>query len=143
MNAILITLVGNSSLLILYALAAPTLIGHLFGVKYLRFPQVFVIMAASEALAGFHGIVTALYVGLGRPQMETRSRLAALVAIIAGCLLIIPKHGAPGAAWVALIGISCGLTVYTVSLLARRRTRTGTERIPAVEETVTGLDSSF
>lgn len=143
LTAALISLIGNGGLLAAYALAAPALIGRLFGAKYLVSPGIFIIMAAATALAGFHDIVTALYVGGGMPQVETRSRLAALVVIVAGCELLIPKYGAPGAAWVALGGIASGLFVYGISLAARSRTRTATQQIPAAEETVTELESSF
>jgi O-antigen/teichoic acid export membrane protein len=111
-NALGLTMLSSIVLIVVYYFFAPWLVERLFGRSYLIFPEIFVLMAGVTTLAGAHSVITSVYVGKGRAQEETKSRLVALVATFVGCWLLIPAHGIMGAVWANLLGVVCSLMVY-------------------------------
>ena len=63
-------------------------------------------------LYGVHGLITAVFVGSGKPQIETASRIVELIAIFIGCWFLIPGLGALGAAIALLVGKVLALLAY-------------------------------
>jgi O-antigen/teichoic acid export membrane protein len=107
-----LVLVFSITLVLIYYFFAPWFIGAVFGSEYLIFPKVFVLMALAETFAGAHTILTTAYVGRGRAEEETKSRLVALLATFVGCWLLIPSYGVIGAVWARLFGAVSSLIVY-------------------------------
>lgn len=110
----------NIVLVVLYYFFAPQLIEAVFGSSYLIFPEIFVLMAISETIAGAHTILTSAYVGRGRAQIETKSRLVAVAATFVSCWLLIPSYGVVGAVLAKMIGATCSLVVYGYVYLKER-----------------------
>lgn len=111
-NALVLALSSNFLLVVAYYFFAPWLVETLFGRNYLVYPEVFVLTAIVAALGGAHTIITSVYVGKGRAQEETKSRLIALLVTLVSCWLLIPTYGVIGAAWANLFGAVCSLMVY-------------------------------
>ena len=102
----------NIALIVFYYFFAAWLVETVFGSGYLIYPQVFVLMAIAETFAGAHTIITTAYVGRGRAQEETKSRVAAVLATIVFCWFLIPSYGVIGAVLAKLIGAISSLIVY-------------------------------
>jgi len=111
-NALGLTMLSSIVLIIAYYFFAPWLVERLFGREYLIFPGIFVLMAGVSTLGGVHSIITSAYVGKGRAEEETKSRLAALAVTFVSCWLLIPTYGIMGAVWASVFGIVCSLMVY-------------------------------
>jgi O-antigen/teichoic acid export membrane protein len=65
------------------------------------------------------GVASAYFAGVGQPHVNTAISAVALVATIAGDLLLIPRYGMLGAA--ATSTLSYAVTVALVLLIVRRR----------------------
>lgn len=95
-----------------------------FGSDYLVVPIVSVLLALDMIATGIHALITALFVGSGRPAIESASRLATLVATLVGAWLFIPTDGITGAAVAMVTGKLVSLLSYALVPLARIRVET-------------------
>jgi len=111
-NALALVMSSSIILIVGYYFFAPWLVERLFGRDYLVFPEIFVLMAVVATVSGTNTVISSVYVGKGRAQEETKSRLVALVFTFAGCWLLIPTYGVMGAVWANLFGVVSGLAVY-------------------------------
>lgn len=123
MNALGMAMLANIFLLIVYYFTAPWLIEKLFGPEYYTTPLLFLLMPIVMTLGGVHGVITSVFVGRGRAQEETKSRLLTVAVTVMGCWLFIPIYGVIGAAEAMLIGISSGLALYAIIYLKGRINR--------------------
>ena len=98
--------------LIFYLPLVRPLTMRIFGVDYLVPLSVSLLLALYMIAYGIHGLITAVYVGSGKPQVESASRIVELVAIGIGCWFLIPNFGALGAAIAMLSGKVLALLAY-------------------------------
>jgi O-antigen/teichoic acid export membrane protein len=99
-------------------LLSPT-IHLLYGPKYvLDLPTTF-ILALGMITMGIYTILTAFYIGVGRPAVETVSRIASLAASALVAVVMIPTYGAYGAAWSTLAGALAALLACLVDRLRK------------------------
>ena len=76
---------------------------RVFGGDYLVPLAVSLLLSLYMIAYGAHGLITAVFVGSGRPQIESVSRVVELAATLLSCWFLIPPFGALGAA-VAMLG---------------------------------------
>ena len=102
----------NCVLYLLYLISGNWIIARFFGIDYLPPQIVQALLGIMMILVGMHSIITAAFLGWGRPEVETASRLFCVITTISGCWFLIPAYGALGAASALLAGIIVGLIVY-------------------------------
>ncbi len=110
---ILTLLIDGIGLLIYLPLAGPVT-QRVFGHDYLVPLAVSLILALYMVAYGIHGLVTAVFVGSGRPQVESISRIIELAATLLGCWFFISMWGALGAAIAMLTGKALALATYGI-----------------------------
>jgi O-antigen/teichoic acid export membrane protein len=111
-------LIDGIALMVYLPLVQP-LTQRIFGRDYLVPLGVSLLLSLYMILYGIHGLITAVFVGSGRPQVESISRIIELVATIAGCWILIPSYGAWGAAIGILSGKILALVTYGVMSINR------------------------
>jgi O-antigen/teichoic acid export membrane protein len=82
----------------LLALAAGTVITAVYGAAFASAVTPARIILAGLALEGVAAVITAYLYGAGRPGLNSCAMAAGLVVTVALDLLLIPRHGAVGAA---------------------------------------------
>lgn len=107
-----ITLVIDTAALLVYLPLAQPLTRSIFGTDYLVPLVVSLLLAVYMILYGVHSLMTAVYVGDGKPQIESVSRVVELIFTLTLCLVLIPSFGMQGAAISMLGGKIAGLSVY-------------------------------
>lgn len=65
-------------------------------------------------LYGIHGLITAVFVGSGKPQVESASRIIELIITASCCWLLIPVYSGMGAAIALLAGKGMALLTYVL-----------------------------
>jgi O-antigen/teichoic acid export membrane protein len=120
LSALGLAMLINIVLLAAYYFLVPMLIGKLFSPDYLVIPEVFVTTGMVMTLMGIHTIVSAVFVGSGRAQDETKSRLVTVMLTALSCWWLIPRFGIMGAVSANLIGIIGGLGIYALIFLLDR-----------------------
>jgi O-antigen/teichoic acid export membrane protein len=106
------------------ALAACTqfLVTALLGAKYYSaVGLVYILIAASLPMASYQLDVAVLN-GLGRLSDSGRATMLGSIALVAGCLISIPKYGAYGAAWSSLGAYTAMATLARIDM---RRAKAG------------------
>jgi len=109
-----ISLSINVIVLIIYLPLVQPLTLRIFGADYLVPLSVSLLLALYMVTYGIHGLITAVFVGSGRPQIESISRIFELVATVLGCWFLIPAFGPLGAASAMLAGKIIALLAYGV-----------------------------
>lgn len=109
---VIITLVLDGIALLAYIPFARPLTERIFGADYLVPVIVSLLLAIYMILYGIHSLMTAVYVGHGKPQIESVSRVVELAVTLAGSLIFIPALGMLGAAIAMLAGKTSGLLIY-------------------------------
>jgi O-antigen/teichoic acid export membrane protein len=104
-------LISGIGLLFYLPLVQPLTL-RIFGPDYLVSLGVSVLLAFSMIAYGLHALVTAVFVGSGRPQVESASRIVDLITTALSCWLLIPPYGALGAAAAMLAGKGAALLTY-------------------------------
>lgn len=107
-----VSLVVNAIVLAIYLPLVQPLTRRIFGADYVVAPAISILLALYMIAYGIHGLVTAVFVGSGRPHLESVSRIAELVSIVLGCWLLIPRLGATGAAIAMFVGKLVALLTY-------------------------------
>lgn len=118
-NALVVSGLSNGALFLIYLWAGDWFIQQFFGSQYLPSRFVFITLGIIMILIGLHSLITAAFVGFGRPAEETISRLIGLFATTLSCWIFVPKIGGSGAALAQLIGICLSLAVYGWILFQR------------------------
>lgn len=109
---VIISLLVDGLALMCYLPLARPLTLRIFGPDYLVPLGVTFLLSMYMILYGVHGLITAVFVGSGKPQIETASRIVELIAIFIGCWFLIPGLGALGAAIALLVGKVLALLAY-------------------------------
>ncbi len=124
-RTLLLALLVNSVVFTVYALAYSWFIETFFGPAYLLPLSVMLMIALSDILFGFHGIITAVVVGANHPQLETISRVVIVVFAIGIGSWLIPRFGLVGAGMMMFgSGIVSILTYVVAAVLHKSRNRT-------------------
>jgi O-antigen/teichoic acid export membrane protein len=120
-QAVALSLLINLGILAVFLMFGEMAIQQLFGAEYLSSPLTFLILSAGMIILGVHGIASSVLVGKGRAEWETISRFAILgISALVGWRLI-PSYGGLGAALSILMGGGCGLIIYGVLFVFKRR----------------------
>lgn len=114
---LIISLLIDGIALMVYLPLAQPLTHRIFGADYLLPLGVSLLLALYMILYGIHGLITAVFVGNGQPQVESASRIVELVATVLGCWFLIPGFGAWGASIALLGGKVMALLTYGVMSL--------------------------
>ena len=104
-------LIDGIALMVYLPLVQP-LTQRIFGTDYLVPLVVSLLLSFYMIAYGIHGLVTAVFVGSGKPQVESASRIVELVAIVFGCWFLVPSLGTLGAAIGMLSGKVLALLTY-------------------------------
>lgn len=121
--AFTVNIVGLALYLLLYRWFVVTF----FGADYFLNMQFALIMALAEVAGGTHAVVSAVFFGSGRVQVDTISRLGMLVLMWGLGVVLIPTCGLMGAAYTVFITWVGGLIVFgLLSVVWRRRASTAT-----------------
>jgi O-antigen/teichoic acid export membrane protein len=120
-----ITLLVDALALIVYLPLARPLTQRIFGADYLVSLGVSLLLSLYMISYGIHGLITAVFVGSGKPQFETASRIVELILTAIGCWALIPAYGGLGAAVALLAGKAAGLFIYFLFGLSASRTGKG------------------
>ena len=111
-NTILITLATNALVLIFLLVVYRPFITFVFGEAYVVPLAVLVMLSLSEIGFGIHGIITAVVVGAGQPQLETISRVVVVVISVIFGVVFIPRLGLVGGALTTLAGAVAAILTY-------------------------------
>ena len=107
-----ITLLVDALALMVYLPLAQPLTQRIFGGDYLVPFAVSFVLSMYMILYGIHGLVTAVFVGNGKPQFESFSRVIELIITALCCWILIPVYGGMGAAIALLTGKGAALVIY-------------------------------
>jgi O-antigen/teichoic acid export membrane protein len=110
----IVTLLVDALALMVYLPLAQPLTQRIFGVDYLVPLAVSLLLSLYMIFYGIHGLVSAIFVGGGKPQFESASRIVELVTTVIGCWLLIPAYGGMGAAVALLAGKGMALLTYVL-----------------------------
>jgi O-antigen/teichoic acid export membrane protein len=88
------------------------------------------LLAAYMIATGVHSLITAVFVGSGRPQAESATRIADLVVSALGCWFLVPVYGGVGAAAALLAGKIVAVAAYGALQLARPWANPRRESVP-------------
>lgn len=121
---LIITLLIDGIALLVYLPFARPLTQRIFGEDYLVSLIVSLLLSLYMVAYGVHGLVTAVFVGSGRPHVESASRVVDLIITALGCLILVPLYGSLGAAIGLLSGkfaalLMYGLLLYTNSKISK------------------------
>ena len=105
-------------LALLFGLYAEPLIEALYGAEYSGAIEPLRILAAMTVLWGVNGAITAVLIGRDRPRVYVAPALVAIVLTIALALVLIPEHGALGAA-LTTVPAAVALTLGTIAATTR------------------------
>jgi O-antigen/teichoic acid export membrane protein len=83
-----------------------------FGEAYVAPLAVLVMLAFSEIAFGIQGIMSAVVVGAGQPQLETIMRVVVVGVSVVFGFVFIPTLGLTGAALTSLVGAISGIVTY-------------------------------
>ncbi|MFN8447213.1 MAG: oligosaccharide flippase family protein [Anaerolineae bacterium] len=122
-KSLIAVLLMNGAALIVFALCYQWFVGTFINPDYVVPMDIMLMMALSEVLFGFHGIITAVVVGGNNPQLETVSRIIIVITALVVGMILIPSLGLRGA---ALMKLACGmvsLVTYLTAAVIRRRQR--------------------
>jgi len=119
MRMLIVTLLIDGIALLAYLPLVQPLTQRIFGVDYLVPLGVSFLLSLYMILYGIHGLITAVFVGSGKPQFESVSRVVELVATILSCWILIPAYGTWGAAIGILAGKILALVTYGVMIISR------------------------
>lgn len=108
----------NLGLVLIMALAGGHLIVRFFGEEFSVAVPAFQILLIGLAAHGADGVLAGYNVGIGRPEFNTYTALAALVITVAGDLVLIPPYGLIGAAIASSIAYSVKAVVLTAFFLS-------------------------
>ncbi|MBK9750984.1 MAG: oligosaccharide flippase family protein [Chloroflexi bacterium] len=111
-NSILISLMINALVLIVMLVAYRPFILYVFGEAYVAPLAVLVMLAFSEIAFGIQGIMSAVVVGAGQPQLETIMRVVVVGVSVVFGFVFIPTLGLTGAALTSLVGAISGIVTY-------------------------------
>ena len=106
--------VGHGLVLAAAALVGWFLLPAVFGEGFVDSRDVLVVVTVAEAVLSIHLMHQALLVGFARPKGLGVPQVVGAVAVVALDLVMIPRWGIQGAAWVALTGYSIMALVSTV-----------------------------
>lgn len=95
-----------------------------FGVAYFLNIEFVVILVMGTVLGGYHGLLTATFVGIGKPEYQTLSQIAMLFVVLFAGITLIPTYNLIGAAIMQLSGIIVGLGIYIIFIISTYRKRT-------------------
>ena len=118
---IILTLLIDGLGLLLYLPLAHPVTEQVFGEDYLVNLGVTLFLSIYMILYGVHGLITAVLVGNGKPQVESASRILELATSFGACLGLIPRFGLPGAAGAMILGKLVGLGVYGLQAMFSKR----------------------
>ncbi len=127
---LIVSVIINALGLALYLPLARPLTERIFGMDYLVPLSVSLLLSLYMIAYGIHGLITAVFVGSGRPQVESASRVVELVTTVLACWFLIPRFAALGAGISMLSGKLMALFVYSLMGLRAR---------PAVSRPVVAL----
>jgi O-antigen/teichoic acid export membrane protein len=99
--------------LVMAAIGGPLILGC-FGEAFAPAVPAFQILLIGLAAHGANGVLAGYNVGIGRPEFNTYTALAGLVATVAGNVLLIPPYGLIGAA----IASSIAYSIKAITLMA-------------------------
>ncbi len=102
-------------------LLAPWLMALLFGPEFEGAADALRALIPGLVIYAAGAVLASDFIGRGRPAWNTRASAATVVANVTAGLLLIPAHGAVGAAWASTIAYAVGAVV----MLLRFRAATG------------------
>ena len=111
------SLLVNGVVLVTYLPVVRPFTARIFGADYLVFLSVSILLALGMIASGMHSMITAVFVGSGKPGAESISRIMDLAATSLGCWFLISHHGGLGAAISMLMGKIAALVTYGVMQL--------------------------
>ncbi len=117
------SLLVNTIGLVIYVPVVNPFTQRAFGSDYLVVPIVSLLLALDMIASGIHTLITAVFVGSGRPEVESASRIATLVTTVLGAWLFIPTDGIAGAAVAMVTGKLVSLLTYALLPLLKLTTR--------------------
>jgi O-antigen/teichoic acid export membrane protein len=103
----------------LFGTAVYLVIVPLFGERYASATGLVPPLVAAAGLYAISRITLGMLIGLGRNLLASTAEVAGFVASFAGYLLLIPTHGAAGAAYASLIGYGTCLVVALACVVRR------------------------
>jgi O-antigen/teichoic acid export membrane protein len=109
-----VSLLLNVAILIPYIPIAEPFTRRVFGADYVVSAGVSVLLALFMIASGIHTLITAVFVGSGRPEIESASRILDLAVTALSCWLLIPRFGSVGAATAVLAGKVIAILTYGV-----------------------------
>ncbi|MEM7127348.1 MAG: polysaccharide biosynthesis C-terminal domain-containing protein [Chloroflexota bacterium] len=112
LGSIGISLLVNLFFLFIFWFLVSWFVLTLFGDSYLAPTYVYLLLAVASIFMGIQSVITAAYVGLNRPEIETLGRVVAAVAALLCCWLLIPVYGLTGAAMSLVFGVLLSLGIY-------------------------------
>ncbi len=116
---LIVSVLIDAIALLIYLPIVQPLTLRIFGAEYLVPLGISLLLSLYMILYGVHGLVTAVFVGSGKPQVESASRIMELVVILVGCWFLIPVFGAWGAAIAMLVGKIIALVTYGLIIIPR------------------------
>jgi len=122
---LIVTLLIDGIALLVYLPLVQPLTQRIFGADYLVPLGVSLLLSLYMITYGIHGLVTAVFVGSGKPQVESASRIVELITTALCCVLLIPPYGAMGAAVAMLAGKWAALLTYGLLVLSRSKISKG------------------
>jgi O-antigen/teichoic acid export membrane protein len=115
------SLLVNGATLIAYLPVVRPFTHRIFGADYLVGFSVSILVASCMIAGGMHSMISAVFVGSGRPGAESASRIMDLAATSLSCWFLIPGHRGLGAAVSMLIGKAVALLTYGMMHLKMSR----------------------
>jgi O-antigen/teichoic acid export membrane protein len=122
---LIVSLLVDGIALVFYMPLVQPLTQRIFGVDYLVSLGVSLLLSLYMIMSGIHGLVTSVFVGSGKPQVESASRIVELIATGMCCFLLIPPFGTLGAAAAVLAGKMAALLTYGLLALSRTKISKG------------------
>jgi len=107
----------NLALVLVMAVAGGPLIIHLFGAEFAAAVPAFQILLIGLAAHGADGVLNGYNVGIGRPELNSYTALAALVITVVGDITLIPHYSLLGAAVTSSVAYTTKTAVLTAIFL--------------------------
>jgi O-antigen/teichoic acid export membrane protein len=116
-TAIIFTGFATIPLVAMAVLLGPRLVLIVFGSKYPDAAEPVAILAVGMGIYGFYTVLGSIWVGLGRPIIDSVATGAAMACTLATGIILIPQIGLVGAAMAFTFGAAIRLIVISVFTL--------------------------
>ncbi|MBA4175629.1 MAG: phosphoesterase [Leptothrix sp. (in: Bacteria)] len=97
--------------------AAEPIVGVLLGAKWSGAAALVEVLAVFGIVRSLHGPIGSLYLAVGRPQFVAALQCVQLVIALSFMLILVPNHGAIGAAWSILAGATVAMTINYITAI--------------------------